>query len=186
MKERTFNSFMPRVNEKWAAAVLSMQLGNPHKGPDLIDSEKTVEVKFKMLYPDGKYAHKCWRVLEEQLNYNKLFPEIYWGLGFYYVNKKNVNQINQNELEKITNYRELYLVKWDWMNQFESYHHTGKTEKSGWDYFMRFPKFRLIPKVISEIEVDNGKIFFTEGVNPDRFTINKNTIQPNTYKDTPF
>lgn len=185
MDERRFNSLMPIINERWAATVLSM-IVNPNRGPDLIDSEKAVEIKFKMLYPDGKYAHKCWRVQEHQLSYEQKFSEIYWGLGFYKIDRLDVEKINANELEKITNYRELYLVKWDWMHQFESYHHTGKTSQSEWDYFMRFPKFSKIPRIISEQEVSGGKILFTEGVNPERFILNKNQIQPNTYKDVPF
>jgi hypothetical protein len=40
MKERTFNSLMPKINEIWSANVLNMNI-NPNKGPDLIDKDKS-------------------------------------------------------------------------------------------------------------------------------------------------
>lgn len=184
MKERTFNSLMPLYNEIWSANVLNMNV-NPNKGPDLIDENKAVEVKFKILYSNGKYTHKCWRVLGHQLEYNKKFPEIYWGLGFYRVNKE-IKNIKTDKLEEITEYRELYLVNWDWMKQFPVYHHNGKTKFSDWDYYMLFPKFNLLPLVISEEIVEKGKILFTEGVNPERFNTNNKIAQQNPYKDLPF
>ena len=184
MKERTFNSLMPLHNEIWSANVLNMNL-NPNKGPDLVDENKAVEVKFKILYSNGKYTHKCWRVLGHQLEYNKKFPEIYWGLGFYKLNKE-IKNIKTDKLEEITECRELYLVNWDWMKQFPLYHHKGETRFSEWDYYMLFPKFNLIPPVISEEIVKGGKIFFTEGVNPERFSINKKELYQNPYKDIHF
>lgn len=184
MKERTFNSLMPLYNEKWSAQALNMKV-NSKKGPDLIDNEKAVEIKFKMLYLSGKYTHRCWRVLGHQLEYNKEFPEIYWGLGFYQVNK-DVKNIKTNELEEITEYRELYLVNWDWMNQFPIYHHNGKTRFSEWNYYMLFPKFNLIPKIIQQQNVEGGKVFFTEGVDPEKFKINETSSYQNPYKDIPF
>jgi hypothetical protein len=187
MKERTFNSLMHTYNEKWVGNALNMNI-NPRIGPDLIDNEKAVEVKFKMLYSSGKYAHKCWRVQERQLDYNKEFPEIYWGLGFYTFNEelKNIKRSNFSNIEKLVDYRELYIVNWNWINQFPMYHHNGKTKFSEWDYNILFPKFSLIPNIISEEVVEGGKIFFTEGVNPERFTINENPIHQNPYKDVPF
>jgi hypothetical protein len=187
MKERTFNSLMPAYNENWAARVLNMKI-NSKRGPDLIDDKKAVEIKFKILYSSKKYTHKCWRVQEHQLKYNRNNPEIYWGLGFYIFNDevKNVKRKSFSNIEKLVDYRELYLIKWDWMKQFSIYHHNGKTKSSEWDYFMRFPKFKFIPNVIYEKEVEGGKIFFTEGINPERFTINENPSQQNPYKDVPF
>jgi hypothetical protein len=184
MKERTFNSLMPLHNERWSAQALNMQI-NPNRGPDLIDDEKAIEIKFKMIYSNGKYSHKCWRVLGHQIDYNKEFTEIYWGLGFYQINK-DVKKTKANELEKITEYRELYIVDWEWMKQFPIYHHQGKTKYSDWDYYMLFPKFSLIPRIIQQQNTEGGKIFFTEGVDPERFNINRNSSHQNTYKDVPF
>jgi hypothetical protein len=187
MDERTFNSLMPRANENWAAEVLNMQL-NPQRGPDLIDDNKAVEVKFKILYSSGKYVHKCWRVQSHQLYYNNGVSDIYWGLGFYNFNEdvKKIKRHDFSNIEKFVNYRELYLVDWNWMKQFSIYHHHGKSERSKWDYYMLFPKFRLIPRTILSKEVNRGKIFFTEGVNPEKFDINDGSTYQNTYKDTPF
>ena len=72
------------------------------------------------------------------------------------------------------------------MNQFPLYHQKGKTNISEWDHFIGYPKFRLIPKVILSREVKDGKVFFTQGVNPDRFNLDENFSYQNTYKDTPF
>lgn len=180
MDERTFNSLMPRVNEEWSAKVLNMKL-NPEKGPDLIDNEKAVEVKFKITYSDGRYIHKCWRVLGHQFDYSKKHNEIYWGLGFYNFNR-NINELNKrdlNLLERFVDYRELYIVNWDWMKQFPLYHHNGKTDISEWDYKMFFPKFSKMPSVISSKEVYGGKLYFTEGVNPERFNFASNPARLN-------
>jgi len=184
MKERTFNSLMPRFNEQWVASLLKMKK-NPGNGPDLIDNEKAVEVKFKIIYPKGEYTHKCWKVLGNQLNYDKDYPQIYWGFGLYRV-KEYVKKVKQSELEDLTEYRELYLVNWNWVKQFPVYHHKGKTKFSEWEHDIIFPKFSLIPKVIEQKEVEGGKIFFTEGVNPFRFEINTNPSQQKHYKDVPF
>ena len=97
---------------------------NPNRGPDIIDNEKAIEVKFKVLYPDGRYTHKDWKILGYQLDYDKEFPDIYWGLGFYQINKE-VKKVKSNELENITDYRELYIVNWYWMKQFPLYHQKG-------------------------------------------------------------
>ena len=186
MKARTFNSLMHKYNEKWAAKVLDMQV-NPSKGPDLIDKHKALEVKFEIVYPEVK-AHKCWRVLGYQLDYNKIHKEIYWGLGFYNFNEKikNIKRIDFSNIEKLVDYREIYIVNWDWINQFQLYHQKGKTNISEWDHYLCYPKFALIPKIISSQEVKDGKIFFTEGVNPEKFEINKEGTYQNTYKDVPF
>ena len=186
MDPRKFNSHMHFVNEIWAAKVLNMQVSSKN-GPDLIDDYKAIEVKFERIYPEVK-THKCWRFLGHQLDYNKTYKEIYWGLGFYNLNKmvSDVKQRDLNNLEKFVDYREIYLVDWDWMNQFPLYHQKGKTNISEWDHFIGYPKFRLIPKVILSREVKDGKVFFTQGVNPDRFNLDENFSYQNTYKDTPF
>ncbi len=186
MEPRRFNSHMHFINENWAANALNMQI-NPNRGPDLIDDEKAVEIKFERIYPEIK-NHKCWRFLGHQLEYNKEFSEIYWGLGFYILNKK-VKDVKRNDLinlEKIVDYREIYLVNWDWMNQFPLYHQKGKTKISEWDHYIGYPKFKLIPKIISSKDVKTGKVYFTEGVDPEKFKINWNSVQQNTYKDVPF
>ena len=177
---------MHSIHEQWSASLLNMEK-NPGNGPDLIDNKKAVEIKFKVLYPDNRYTHRHWIVLGNQLNYNKDYPEIYWGFGFYKVNKE-IRDVKQSELEKITDYRELYLVNWNWIKQFKIYHHKGKTYISEWEHDILFPKFRLLPEVIKEVPVKDGKLFFTEGVNPKRFIINHLPSSNNQkhYKDIPF
>ena len=186
MEGRKFNSHMHFFNEVWAAKVLNMQI-NSKNGPDLIDENKAIEIKFEKVYPDVN-THKCWKILGHQLDYNEVHKEIYWGLGFYKLNKKikDVKQGDLTNLEKIVDYREIYLINWDWMNQFPLYHQKGKTKLSEWDHYIGYPKFKLIPEVILTKEVKDGKIFFTEGVDPDRFNTNENFTYQNPYKDVPF
>lgn len=171
MDARRFNSHMHYVNEKWAAGVLNMKL-NSERGPDLIDDKKAVEVKFERIYP-GKNNHKCWRFLGHQLEYDNEHSEIYWGLGFYYFNKKicDIAQKDLGNLESFVDRREIYIVKWDWMRQFPLYHQKGKTFFSEWDHYIGYPKFSKIPEVISSRDVEGGNIFFTEGVDSGRFDL---------------
>lgn len=171
MKARRFNSVMHLNNEAWAARILGMNI-NPSHGPDLIDDEKAVELKFNLVHPD-RYSHKSWRVLGYQLPYGNS-GEVYWGFGFYTLDRE-ISQIHggRKKIGSMVLERELYLVQWDWINQFPIYHHRGHTKISEWDYDILFPKFRLLPKVTHEFSVSGGKIFATEGVNPDRFLINQ-------------
>lgn len=174
------------VNEIWAAKVLNMQI-NPKSGPDLIDNRKALEVKFEKT-SKGVSTHRCWKILGHQLGYDKDYKEIYWGLGFYELNTqiKNVREKDLINLEKIVNYREMYIVEWNWMQRFPLYHQKGKTSISEWDHFIGYPKFKLIPHVISSKEVQDGKIFFTEGVNPEIFKPSEENAHQNPYKDAPF
>ena len=119
MNTRYFNgAVMPPINHYWAAQALQMQ-ENPKKGPDLIDKEKTVELKFKVLY-ERKYTHKCWRTLEHQLNYPTQEKPAVWGLGFYTLSKlaRLIPIRNIRFLEKLVTFRELYLIEWQWIMQF--------------------------------------------------------------------
>lgn len=154
MKERTFNSLFPKYNESWAANVLNMPL-NKRNGPDLVNEERAVEIKFKLRY-ENKYYDKCWRVLEHQLNYQKDYPEFYWGFGFYGLSKevKDISVKDFSNISKLVKKRELYLIKGDWVNNFPRYHHKGKTDFSEWDHYVLFPRMNsLFPKVISEENV---------------------------------
>jgi hypothetical protein len=160
MKSRSFNSVMPKYNEKWAAKVLGMNV-NPNSGPDLIDSEKAVEVKFKMFYTDERYFDKCWRVLGHQVDYDKKHSEIYWSFGFYTLDRE-VKEIRKSDIPKLESFvlnRELYLVEWDWIKQFPKYHHQGKTAISEWNHFLLYPRMnRKFPKIISSEKVE-GELF---------------------------
>lgn len=170
MKPRTFNSVMHFTNERWAARVLNMNV-NPGNGPDLIDDDKVVEVKFKLIYPE-RYTHTSWRVLQYQMNYPQEFGRTgYWALGTYSLNT-SVSAMRKASLTKIENYvvsRELWIVDWNWMKQFPFYRQEGKTEISEWDNTLAFPKKRLLPKSIDSFVVDKGKVHFTDGVDPTEF-----------------
>ena len=170
MDNRSFNSVMHFFNERWAARALGMKV-NPERGPDLIDAEKVMEVKFKVLYPN-MYMHISWRTLEHQMDYGQEH-EAYWGLGTYLM-KKRVSEIEARdirELERLVLKRTLAVVPWQWMNQFQSYRQVGKTKLSEWDNTIRFPKGRLLPRTIETYAVRGGEVYITEGVDSKRFNI---------------
>ena len=169
MKPRTFNSLMPFNNEKWAAEVLGIDI-NPVRGPDLINDNKIVEVKFALA--NSKKSSLSWRVLGYQKDYGR-GREAYWGLGTYQLSQpiSSIKKHSSEELENLVTQRTLYLVNWEWMDQFPTYFESGETKISKWAEYIIFPKEKSLPKVIKEAEVSGGKVLFTEGVNPNRFNL---------------
>lgn len=170
MKHRTFNSLMHYTNEKWAGQVLGMNI-NPSHGPDLIDENKIVEVKFKLVHP-GKYTHVSWKALEHQMNYPREAGKPgYWALGTYELNKPISELVNRDReiLESLVDKRELWVVSWEWMDQFKAYHQTGKTKSSEWDNTLRFAKKNKLPGVRCSYLISGGLVHFTKGVSPEKF-----------------
>ncbi len=168
MKAHTFNNYMPLINHTWAARVLGMQLGNHSGGPDLIGPDKNIELKFQLGANSG-YKHLHWTVNEEQLSYENC----YWGVGFYWMRKSvsQVRSVSPRSLEANVTNRELYLIKWDWMLQFPPFLSQGQTEKSSWERYLRSPKFNRVPPTVKTFEVEKGKIYFTEGVPVESFSL---------------
>jgi hypothetical protein len=176
MNNRTFNSLMHFYNERWAAEALGMRV-NEKKGPDLIDEDKVVEVKFKLLYPN-KYVHICWRTLEHQMAYGDR-GKAYWALGTYLFSRQ-VSEIRRRDMRDIEFFvlnRELTIVPWDWIFQFKPYRQTGKTEKSQWDNTIRFPKARFLPEIIASYSVKKGKVHLALGVTVEDFIIPGERVQ---------
>ncbi|MEK6830092.1 MAG: hypothetical protein AABY15_08310 [Nanoarchaeota archaeon] len=170
MKSRRFNGFIPRVNENWVAKVLGMELNG--KGPDLFNDNCEVEVKFSLKDGKGKY-HLCWTVLEYQMVYPQEHPgkNIYWALGLYKLNR-TVSSIGRNEVPNLENFvmnRELWMIPWEWMNQFSPSRTSGKSKHSEWDIELRYPKVKDLPLVVKTYKVPKGIIHLTEGINPEDF-----------------
>lgn len=174
MNNRHFNSMMHFFNERWAAQALGMQV-NSHKGPDLIDDKKIIELKFKVVYPD-EYMHISWRVLEYQMDYDKNQGkrEAYWGLGTYLLAKpiSEIRLRDMRAIEALVIGRNITIAPWQWMEQFQPYHQKGRTSRSNWDNTIRFPKGRLLPNVIETYLVEGGEINLSEGVDSSAFRIN--------------
>ncbi len=170
---------MPYYNHKWAADVLGMRL-NEEKGPDIIDDGKFLELKFLLINPkkhkeikNSSYP-KVWTVMDHQMNYEKdTGLKGYWGLGIYELNIPIKSIRDKYNLEKFVLSRELYIVEWGWMNQFEKNHTNGKTEFSEWDYYLRYPKFKNLPDIVSIKKVNKGKLYFTNESQLESFDINK-------------
>lgn len=175
MKCRKFNNFMPRVNEQWAARVLAMER-NLGKGPDLIDDGKFVEIKFCLINPKAKGQNypRIWTVLEYQTEYTEIFAgQGFWGLGLYELDRpvKQVRTADETELEKMVVSRELWLVDWNWIYQFEPHRTHGKTFMSKWDNTLRYPKMKMLPKIKASYEVEKGIVHLTKGVPKYMFKI---------------
>lgn len=164
MKPRKFNSVFPRVNHEWAARVLGM-LVNPGRGCDLIDETKGVELKFTL---PSTYCK--WTVLEHQMAYGEK-RECYWGLGTYEL-ALPVSRIfgrNPETLETFVKKRELFLINWDWMNQFAPHPTSGETDFSCWNHTLRYPTSRYLPEVIKSYQVEKGLVHLTRDVAPEIF-----------------
>ena len=162
---------MSPLNEIWTADVLGME-NNPHTGIDLIGKDKDVEVKFTLQLPYG-YRHKSWRVLAHELEFNENGKPCFWALGFYKLTDeiKRINITSQFALERRVTEREIFIVEWNWMNQYPKYHHVGETRYSKWNHWMMFPKYKDMPKVILTHQVSKGKVHITEDVPTELFQI---------------
>jgi hypothetical protein len=166
---RRFNSGpVPRLNEEWTARVLGMQR-NPHPGPDLISEDKIVEVKFTLARNSKNYFK--WNVLEHQLNYSSQAPNAFWAFGFYdlQIPVQKVKTKDPEELESLIPRREVYIVQWDWIHQFQSKKYRGKTQNSIWDYQLKTALFNKFPTTIQTREVEKGLVHLTEGVYEEIF-----------------
>lgn len=170
MQSYEFNNLMPNTHHKWAAEVLNMQSNS--RGPDLIDKNKFIEIKFT-LFPNSKNYVK-WNVHEYQMKYPENQKTPYWGLGIYALKKPilDIETKNPEELEKLVISRELYIVEWAWMNQFKPYPSFGKTEISSWNNIVRYPKLKKLPPKIKQFKVEKGKLYLTQGISEKDFQIN--------------
>ncbi|MCA9487861.1 MAG: hypothetical protein KC516_02775 [Nanoarchaeota archaeon] len=163
---RRFNGYMPTINEIWASEILNIPR-NKHKGPDLIDEDKFVEIKFAK-YPNSN-NYISWKGQKFQKNYEKIENKKgFWGFGIYSLNME-IPEIKGLPLEELVEKRELYIVKWSWANQFKSYKEKGKTKESEWNLELFFPKFSKLPKIHRTIEVKKGLIHFTHGAEEEYF-----------------
>lgn len=170
-KARKFNSGpVPRLNELWVARALGMQI-NPNSGPDLIDENKIVEVKFTLSHNSKNYFK--WSVLGYQINYYQLAQSSFWALGFYDLELpvQKIKTKDPEKLEKLIIQREVNIVSWDWIHQFKPKKCVGKTEKSSWDYELISALYNKIPKVIKTYKVEKGLVHITEGVPENTFSL---------------
>lgn len=169
MKSRTFNNYASKIHETWASNLLGIPV-NLEDGIDLIDSKRKlgVEVKFAMDY-------QGWTVLDWQLDYGKKLDQAYWALGIYSLNQpiSSIRTTNLSKIEKMINRRDLWLVSWDWMNQFPIHKTAGKSEFTEWKLNLVYPKHRLLPKTVKSIPIKNGTLNVTEGVDYSVFDIEK-------------
>ena len=67
------------------------------------------------------------------------------------------------EIEKRVVHRELYLVPWEWMEQFPP------SDPTAWGHVYRYPKAALLPPIVERKKAHGGHLYFTEGVDPSVF-----------------
>jgi len=153
---------------------------NPHcSGIDLSDDFKDVEVKFT-LQKDDKYRHKSWRVLGYELDFQKKDKPAFWSLGFYFLKEEiaRIRTTTQIALERNVTRREIFILPWEWMNQYPQYHHVGQTQISKWDHWILYPKYKDLPATTETYKVDGGLVHITRGV-PKKLFRNINKIKIN-------
>lgn len=185
MKARTFNGLMPHYNHQWASEVLDMTTNHP--GPDLLSLEKLVELKFFIRNPKPhpevqNYGNKKkWTTNDKQLDYSKEWERKgYWGMGFYELTKP-IRSIysNSSNLEQYVISRELFIVQWEWMNQFPRSHTSGiRSDGTPWNDFLRYPKIDKIPETELTYEVEGGEVHLTRGVDLNDFKLEEIENKP--------
>jgi hypothetical protein len=172
MEARKFNTEMPILHETWAARVLNMKR-NPNPGPDLINSDKIVEIKFTLVGPtlkENRYP-KSWTVLEHQMDYTNNGLRGYWGLGIYEmafpIREIPIDQLDN--LEALVRNRKLWITEWKWMNQYPPSVTGGQTAFSRWENTFRYPKFKDLPPITKSYDVAKGRINLTRRVKKEDF-----------------
>ena len=158
MKPQEFNSKYPIRNESWTARQLGLKL-NTSPGPDAIGNNVIVEVKFTKK-PNQKRYYK-WHIQEHQVLYPKAHNmEAVLALGFYTFDNDISEIQNIDEIDETRVDRTLYLVNWDWINQFQANRKSvGKTKTSQWDNRFRYLLANKLPEMIAKFEVEGGEIF---------------------------
>jgi hypothetical protein len=178
MECRRFNSIMPNVNEIWAAKVLHLTQ-NLGIGPDLIGEDLFVEVKFSLIKPKDKREDypRSWTVQNHQQKYPRMKKYKgkvgFWALGTYELDRpvSEIITTDPNELEERVLSRELTIIQWDWMKQFPVHKVSGRTNRSEWTNYFRYPKEYRFPQVYDICPVEKGRVYFTGGVSPNFFDI---------------
>jgi hypothetical protein len=67
--------------------------------------------------------------------------------------------------------RARYIIKLDWIKQFQLYPQKEETQISKWDHHFCYPKLRYLPKTTADYQVEKGMVYLTEGVNKKDFNI---------------
>ncbi|MDO8460491.1 MAG: hypothetical protein Q7S74_05245 [Nanoarchaeota archaeon] len=163
---------MPQVNHLWAAKVLGMELNN-NKGPDLINASNDVGVELKFMLSNR--SSNGWTVQNHQLRYKNNNFTCYWGLGIYNLdrNVKEIDTEDKDRLEGMVVKREIYIVNYNWMNQFAPSRTSGGTGRSKWNYVFRYAKFKSLPRIVESYEVDKGIVHITRGVREEDFFMSR-------------
>jgi hypothetical protein len=138
---------------------------------DLIDFSKFLELKFVLTKPRDSSSDypRAWTVQEHQLEYADIFSgQGFWGLGTYKLKVpfQELKTENASELERTVKSRELYIVSWNWVQNYPPSNCRGKTSFSQWNNTFRYPKLKDIPEVESTFKVRKGLVHLTKGV-PD-------------------
>jgi hypothetical protein len=146
MDARRFINFMPYYHHEWAAAALGMEHNTGNSGPDLTynDGEGDrccVELKWALVPEipvEAKYP-KAWTVDEGQIDYPKTYGKGYWGVGLYTLDRpvRDITDEDLGSLDDLVTSRELWLIRWNWIDKYSPSSVSGKTQKSEWSTQLR-------------------------------------------------
>lgn len=171
MDHRNFNGVMPSLNEDWTAKVLGMKR-NLNPGPDLIskDEKTIVEVKFTIVGNGCEKYPIAWTVRDEQLRYAD-GKTGFWGLATYELDRsvREIRKRDVKHLERIVLDRTIWIVPWEWMNQFPPHQTSGESKTGSWNNIFRYPKQRYLPKGTERYSVARGTVILTKGVDKKYF-----------------
>ena len=148
-----------RLHEQFVSRVLDVPVYT-HNGPDLFDDGATfLEVKFSLVH--NEYTGPVsWTVLGHQMAYDSLFSgNGFWALGKYTLAipcEQVRDTMDDAYLESQITSRELYVVPWKWMEQFQV-SHTGSGE-------YRYAKSRQLPSIKESYTVAKGTVHIMQGV----------------------
>lgn len=166
---------MPPVNHAWASRVLNMPLNPSPNGPDLIDDKKFVEAKFRLIWPIKDLQNaKRWVCQDHQTKYDQQNGKKgFWGLGYYSLKipVKEITTRDPDEIENLVLQRDLFIVEWDWMQNFPAKNVSGQTPRTRWAYTYRYGNVNYLPGTARAYAVEKGYVYLTSGVSERYFNI---------------
>ncbi len=117
MNPRIFTNRIEQCHKQYLADTLDLTVSN--FGIDLINDQIGIELKCRYVkYPINFAVHYYQIELFRNLSPSK---ELYWAFLVYDL-KKDISKINENileyDLEKLVYDRRVWLLEWDWINQF--------------------------------------------------------------------
>jgi len=177
MKIQSFKNYIGKTHEVAMSGVLGIPINNyEKKGIDLIDSDKGVEVKGCLIYPestDYKKNYVKWTLFDRELHWHEKYCglPLYCALGTYElgVPREKLGFGDMNNLELFVARREVWIVPWDWTLNFpikEGKHHNYRYLRPRPVASSGIP---AMPEIEFTKKIHGGLLHLTEGVKREHF-----------------